>query len=205
MTVRDALQLTALALAMTVTASFRHYPFSAEPQLIVKRAFDIIVSAAMLALLSPLLLLASLAVRLESSGPIFSLCRKSCYNNQIVNVLNFRCRDTFICCSLKRTGLDRLPMLINVLRGDMSIVGPRCHINRPSILLYDQLSPVLRNSPLRPGLFNFEDANGRVDTEVRSFQADLFYISNWSLLLDAKILFRNFSSKVSYIQNQMHH
>jgi lipopolysaccharide/colanic/teichoic acid biosynthesis glycosyltransferase len=205
MTVRDALQLTALALAMKVTASFRHHPFSAAPQLIVKRAFDIIISAAMLALLSPLLLLASLAVRLESRDPIFSLCRKSSYNNQIVNVLNFRCRDTVIGYSLKRSGLDRLPMLINVLRGDMSIVGPRCHINRPSISLYDQPPPAMRNGPLRPGLFNFEDANGRVDTEVRSFEADLFYIANWSLLLDAKILFRTFSSKVSYIQNQMHH
>src|ERR1700680_4099062 len=115
MTGRDALQLSALALAMTVTASFRHHPFSAEPQLIAKRAFDIIVSAAILALLSPLLLLASLAVRLESRGPIFSLWRKSCYNNQIVNVLNFRCCNTVIGCSLKRCGLDRLPMLINVL------------------------------------------------------------------------------------------
>jgi Bacterial sugar transferase len=74
-------------------------------------------------------------------------------------------------------------MLINVLRGDMSIVGPRCHVNRPSTPLYDQLSLALRNSPLRPGIFNFKDAYGRVDTEVRNMEADLFYISNWSLPL----------------------
>ena len=96
-------------------------------------------------------------------------------------------------------------MLINVLRGDMSIVGPRCHIARPSIPLSDQLMLALRDSPLRPGLVNFEDAYRRANSEVRQIEADLFYVSNWSLLLDAKILFRNFFSKVSYFRDHLHH
>ena len=176
-----------------------------SPQLIAKRAFDVIASAAMLVILSPSFLVASLAVTLDSRGPIFSVSRKYCYNDQTIHVLNFRCRETFVGSSLTRSGLDRLPMLINVLRGDMSIVGPRCHIARPSIPLSDQLMLALRDSPLRPGLVNFEDAYRRADLEVRQIEADLFYVSNWSLLLDAKILFRNFFSKVSYFRDHLHH
>jgi lipopolysaccharide/colanic/teichoic acid biosynthesis glycosyltransferase len=96
-------------------------------------------------------------------------------------------------------------MLINVLRGDMSIAGPRCHIARPSIPLSDQLMLALRDSPLRPGLVNFEDAYHRANSEVRQIEADLFYVSKWSLLLDAKILFRIFFSKVSYFRDHLHH
>jgi lipopolysaccharide/colanic/teichoic acid biosynthesis glycosyltransferase len=174
-------------------------------QLVAKRVFDVIASAAMLALLSPAFLLALLAVRLESRGSIFSAGRQYCYNNQTIDVLTFRCRRTFIGSALTRSGLDRLPMLINVLRGDMSIVGPRSYAGRSPVLLSAQLSLALRNSPLRPGLFNFEEVSGRVDSRARQTEADLFYISNWSLLLDAKILFRNLLSRASYIQNHLHH
>jgi lipopolysaccharide/colanic/teichoic acid biosynthesis glycosyltransferase len=173
-------------------------------QLVAKRVFDVIASAAMLALLSPLFLLSLLAVRLESRGPIFFISRQYCYNNQTIDVLTFRCRRTFIGSSLARSGLDRLPMLINVLRGDMSIVGLRCYVGRPSIQLSGQLSLALRNSPLRPGLLHFEDIYGRVDSKARQIEADLFYVSNWSLLLDAKILLRNLFSKAPYIQNHLH-
>jgi lipopolysaccharide/colanic/teichoic acid biosynthesis glycosyltransferase len=92
-----------------------------SPQLIAKRSFDVSASAAMLVILSPLFLVASLAVTLDSRGPIFSVSRKYCYKDQTIHVLNFRCRETFVGSSLTRSGLDRLPMLINVLRGDMSI------------------------------------------------------------------------------------
>jgi lipopolysaccharide/colanic/teichoic acid biosynthesis glycosyltransferase len=179
--------------------------FSAVLQLVAKRVFDVIASVAVLALLSPLFLLSVLAVRLDSRGPIFSVSRQYCYNNQTIDVLTFRCRGTFIGRSLMLSGLDRLPMLINVLRGDMSIVGPRCYVGRPSIPLSGQLSLALRNSPLRPGLLNFEDVYGHVEPKARQIEADLFYISNWSLLLDAKILFRNFFCKVPYIRNHLNH
>ena len=134
-----------------------------SPQLIAKRVFDIIVSTAIMAVLLPLFLLVALAVRLDSRGPIFSISRKYCYNNQTVHVLSFRCSETFIGSSLVRSGLDRLPMLINVLRGEMSIVGLRCYIGPPSIPVSDQLSLALRNTAFRPGLVNFEDQHGHAD------------------------------------------
>jgi lipopolysaccharide/colanic/teichoic acid biosynthesis glycosyltransferase len=181
------------------------YPFGAVLQLVAKRVFDVIASAAMLALLSPLFLLSLLAVRLDSRGPIFSVGRQYCYNNQTIDVLTFWCRPSFIGRSLALSGLDKLPMLINVLRGDMSIVGLRPYSGRPSIPLSARQSLALRNSPLRPGLLSFEDVSGRVDSKARQIEADLFYISNWSLLLDAKILFRNLFSRAPYIQNHLHH
>jgi lipopolysaccharide/colanic/teichoic acid biosynthesis glycosyltransferase len=176
-----------------------------SPQLIAKRVFDIIFSAVILAVLLPLLLLVALAVRLDSRGPIFSVNRLYCYSNQTIDVLCFRCGETFIGGSLARSGLDRLPMLINVLRGQMSIVGPRSHSALPSISRSDRLSLVLRDSPLRPGLVNFEGQHERTDSELRQIEADLFYISNWSLLLDAKVLILKVFSKASYIQNYLHH
>jgi lipopolysaccharide/colanic/teichoic acid biosynthesis glycosyltransferase len=173
-------------------------------QLVAKRVFDVIASAAMLALLSPLFLLSALAIKLDSRGSIFSTGRQCCYNNQTIDVLTFRCKRTFIGSALRRSRLDRLPMLINVLRGDMSIVGPRSYAGRSPIPLSAQLSLALRSSPLRPGLFNFEDVYGRVDSRARQIEADLFYISNWSLLFDAKILFRNLFSRALYIRNHLH-
>jgi lipopolysaccharide/colanic/teichoic acid biosynthesis glycosyltransferase len=188
-------------LVMTLSGPTRS---ARSPQLIAKRVFDIFGSIAMLAGLLPLFLLVALAVRLDSRGPIFAVSRKYCYNNQTVHVLSFRCSETFIGRSLVRSGLDRLPMLINVLRGEMSTVGPHYHIGPPSVLS-DRLSLALRNSAFRPGLVNFEGEQGRADSELRLIEADLFYVLNWSLLLDAKILFQKFFSKASYVQNYLHH
>jgi polysaccharide biosynthesis protein PslA len=96
-------------------------------------------------------------------------------------------------------------MLINVLRGEMSIVGPRCHLVPPSGPLSDQVSLALRDTHLRPGLVNLEDQNGHAGSEPREIEADLFYISNWSCLLDAKILFLKFMSKASYAEKYSRH
>ena len=175
-----------------------------SPQLIAKRVFDIIFAVAVLAVLSPLFLLVALAVKLDGRGPIFAVTRQYCYNDQTIHVLSFRCGETFIGSSLIRSGLERLPMLINVLRGEMSIVGLRCHLNPPVIPPSVQLSLALRNSPLRPGLVNFDYQHQPSDLELRKIEADLFYISNWSMLLDAKILILKCFTKASYVQNYLH-
>jgi lipopolysaccharide/colanic/teichoic acid biosynthesis glycosyltransferase len=173
-------------------------------QLIAKRTFDIIASALVMVVLSPLLALIALAIKLESRGPVISVTRQYCYNNWIISVLRFRCTRlrsvTFVGNSLRRTGLDKLPMLINVLRGDMSIVGPRCHSALPSVFIAEQLLAVLRGSSFKPGLISFEGPHDRANSELRNIEADLFYISNWSLRLDARIILLVLFSATSYVQ-----
>jgi polysaccharide biosynthesis protein PslA len=176
--------------------------FARYLQLIVKRVFDIAASTIGLVLFSPLLLLASLAIKLESQGPIFSVKHVYCYNNQHVRALRFRTRShgdvTIGGRFLIRTGLDQLPMLINVLRGEMSIVGPHAYVLPPP-QLNDQIAPASLKGPLRPGLVSFEGSHA--GGELSREDADLSYISNWSLLLDAKILFQQVISKHMYFQN----
>ena len=179
---------------------FIHDTRSHSFQHIAKRVFDIIVSAMGLAILSPLFLLTLMVIKFESRGPIFFIRFEYCYNHQRIRTIRFNGGSFYLTRVghfLVRSGLDRLPMLINVLRGDMSIVGPRCHVVLPSTPLSKQLALALDDCPLGPGLIVFED---QAPTELRETEADLFYISNWSLLLDVEILFGSIFSKASYVQ-----
>ena len=100
-------------------------------QLGIKRALDVVVSASILVALSPLFLLTALAIKLETNGPIFSVTHENCYNHRSIQILRFRTAEHrgLVGRSLTRSGLDQLPMLFNVLRGDLSIVGPHCQID----------------------------------------------------------------------------
>ena len=181
-------------------------------QLFVKRVFDIIVAATGLIVLSPLLLLVSLAIKLDSSGPIFVRHIQYWYNGRRVHIINFRCRvvrsedadvTTIIGRILSRSGIDRLPMLINVLRGEMSIVGPCSYVARSSILLAGILPDALQRCKLRPGLlcrakFNFPRSPDAASYIRQQIEDDLFYATNWSLFLDVNIILRILTSKASY-------
>ena len=173
-------------------------------QLIVKRAFDIAASAIALLVLAPLFLLTALGIAFESHGRIFSVKHVYCYNNQHVPVLTFRCRnhrtETITGRFLLRIGLDRLPMLVNVLRGDMSIVGLHFYVLPPP-QLDDQLARAFLNGPFRPGLLSLESLHDRAEGELSRRNADLFYLLNWSLLLDAKILLQHFFSGLTYLRD----
>ena len=166
-------------------------------KLLVKRVIDIVASGLGLLLLSPLFLLTSLAILIESRGPVFVVTYMYYYNNRQIRTLRFRCQnhltETLVGSFLIRRGLDRLPMLVNVLRGEMSIVGPHCHSTFPVVPLSDEQLLVLSSSPFRPGLVSFEIPQ-RVGSQI---DADLFYVANRSLLLDAKILLMNLSSKLT--------
>jgi lipopolysaccharide/colanic/teichoic acid biosynthesis glycosyltransferase len=91
-------------------------------------------------------------------------------------------------------------MLINVLRGEMSIVGPRCHTALPSLLLSEHGLLLLKNSPLKPGLFNPRESSDEYngDSDQRQIESDISYIMNWSLFLDAKIFIEAIFSARSY-------
>ena len=168
----------------------------------MKRVFDVAISTIALLLLSPLFLLVLLAIRLGTGGPIFSIERAYRCNNQPISVLRFRignhCSVNAFEPFLTRSGLDQLPMLISVLRGEMSIVGPHRYV-LPPLRIYDRGSPAFLNAPFLPGLVSFElplPAGG----EGTDMDADMFYVSNWSLHLDAQVLFRHLFSKEAYIR-----
>ena len=182
--------------------------FARYLQLIVKRVFDIAASTIGLVLFSPLLLPASLAIKLESQGPIFSVKHVYCHNNQHVRVLRFRTRShgdvTIGGRFLIRTGLDQLPMLINVLRGEMSIVGPRPHPIALNAMFQQRIAPFSRRHNVKPGLTGWAQVNGlRGETDTiekmqRRIDYDLYYIDNWSFMLDLKIIVLTLFSKSAY-------
>jgi lipopolysaccharide/colanic/teichoic acid biosynthesis glycosyltransferase len=173
--------------------------------LVVKRLFDIAISAVALIVVSPLLLLVSLAIKIESRGPVFVKTIEHCFCDQSVCVLKFRSGSslhfpTRVGRFLIRNGMDRLPMLINVLCGEMSIVGRRCHAGPHSASSSDRRLLPLKNSPLKPGLFSLDQSSRKFNDESdeREIEDDIFYVTRWSLVLDARIFFKAILSAQSY-------
>ncbi|MGE0224536.1 MAG: undecaprenyl-phosphate glucose phosphotransferase [Acetobacteraceae bacterium] len=182
----------------------------------VKRAEDLFLGSLLLLAASPALFGVALAVKLTSPGPVFFRQRRLGFNNQVINVLKFRtmhthlsdadaCRQTqrgdkrltSIGGFLRRTSLDELPQLLNVVRGDMSLVGPRPHALQTTAggLPLDVAVPEYSSRHrVKPGITGWAQVNGyrgaleTVEQAVHRVRHDLHYIENWSLLLDIKIL-----------------
>ena len=184
----------------------------------IKRLTDIVVALAMLVFLGPLMLLVALAVKLETPGPVFFRQVRRGYNNRRFDALKFRSlrhemadpladrlvtrndpRVTRVGAFLRRSSIDELPQLINVLMGDMSLVGPRPHpLNakaggRPYEEVVERFQ---RRYRVRPGITGWAQVNGlRGNTETedhlqRRVDFDLDYIRRWSLWLDLWILLK---------------
>ncbi|RDJ24089.1 undecaprenyl-phosphate glucose phosphotransferase [Bosea caraganae] len=180
----------------------------------VKRALDITGALIALACLWPVLAMVALAIKLDSRGPVIFAQDRTGSNGRIFRIFKFRSmrtldngpvvrqarrgdpRITAVGRWIRSTSLDELPQFINVLKGDMSLVGPR-----PHVLAHDsQYSALIADYALRhhakPGITGFAQVSGlRGETETpelmaRRVEADLWYIANWSLWLDIKILFR---------------
>jgi Undecaprenyl-phosphate glucose phosphotransferase len=176
---------------------------------IVKRAMDIVLSLSALVLLSPLLVVLALLVKLTSSGPVFYRQERCGLNGQPFKMLKFRSmrmdaegqtgavwarkddpRRTPLGAFLRSTSLDELPQLINVLKGDMSLVGPRPE--RP--IFIQQFSKTIPNYMARhcvkSGITGWAQVHGwRGNTSLRKrVQYDLYYITHWTPLLDLRIL-----------------
>ena len=181
-----------------------------------KRAFDIWVSATALTALLPIFIIIICAIRLESNGsPFFSQIRWG-RNNSKIRVFKFRsmradmcdptgvtqtvagdARVTRVGAFLRRTNLDELPQLWNVLIGDMSLVGPRCHAigMLAGGIVYEELVPQYHERHLmRPGLTGLAQMRGLrgpTDRPARArarVAADLYYIKNFSFFLDMRII-----------------
>jgi Undecaprenyl-phosphate glucose phosphotransferase len=185
---------------------------------LVKSAEDKIVAALLLTLLSPLMLLIALAVKLESKGPVFFKQKRYGFNNELIEVYKFRSmydetrdpdasklvtkndpRVTRVGRFIRRASLDELPQLINVLRGDLSLVGPRPHPTRAKAgdqLYNDVVDGYFARHRVKPGITGWAQINGwRGETDTaeklqRRVEHDLYYIENWSLFFDLSILLR---------------
>jgi Undecaprenyl-phosphate glucose phosphotransferase len=181
-------------------------------KLTVKRLMDITVSAVGLVLLSPFLLFVALLIKLESKGPVFYSQVRVGLDGKPFPILKFRSmradaekhgagwtteddpRRTRLGALLRKTSIDELPQLINVLLGDMSVVGPRPE--RPMYVeQFKQVVPrYMERHKEKAGMTGWAQVNGlRGDTSiVERTKYDLYYVENWSLLFDLKIILRTF-------------
>ncbi len=176
----------------------------------VKRAFDLVVATAALIVFSPVMLLVALAIRLEDRGPIFYRQMRMGLDGKPFEIVKFRSmrvgaeaqtgavwaekddpRRTRVGRFIRAWSLDELPQLFNVLVGDMSVIGPRPE--RPEFVeqFRAEFPHYMLRHKVRAGMTGWAQVHGwRGNTSIRMrIEHDLYYIENWSLLLDLKILF----------------
>lgn len=192
-------------------------------QLFTKRFMDILLSLLVLAFLAPLMLIIAVIVKINSSGPVFFKQEREGFMGKTFSILKFRTmymhdcdpsgvkqtmeadsRVTTIGNFLRRTSLDELPQLFNVVKGDMSIVGPRPHVKgqQAAGLPYRDLVPYYEmRHAMRPGLTGWAQANGyrgptidRKRSKAR-IDHDIAYVQNFSLWLDIVIIFRTLKAE----------
>ncbi len=201
----------------------RHALFVDRPRFsaangLAKRAFDIVVSAVALVLISPIMLLTALAITIEDRGPVFYISERVGYHGQSFRIFKFRSmhtdaderlqklrdevgaeglfkmkddpRITKVGKFIRKTSIDELPQFINSLLGTMSVVGPRPHLSHE----VDAFSSDMRmRMEVRPGITGLWQVSGRSDlTLQQAEQLDLYYVDNWSLSLDVKTVARTF-------------
>lgn len=175
---------------------------------ILKRAFDIVVSGIGIIVLSPLLIILAIGVKLSSPGPVFFKQERVGYNREKFQMLKFRSmvvndasetawskkgddRRTKFGAIIRKTSLDELPQLFNVLVGDMSLVGPRPELPFFVEKFREEIPLYMVKHQVKPGMTGWAQVNGyRGDTSIKKrIELDLWYIDNWSPLLDIRILF----------------
>lgn len=191
--------------------------------LLAKTVEDYILGSLLLLLAAPLMLAIAIAIKCDSAGPIFFRQKRYGFNNRMINIYKFRSmrhtkeseaasaaeeelaqatqndpRVTRVGRFLRRTSLDELPQLINVLQRRMSLIGPRPH----AVIHNEQYAAIIDNylsrHRMKPGITGWAQVNGfRGETDTyekmqRRVQYDLYYVDNWSLFFDLKILFLTF-------------
>jgi len=185
---------------------------------VTKAILDYIGSIVALVVLSPILLLTALAIKLDSSGPVLFRQRRHGFNHEVIDVLKFRTmsvmengpeftqatrndhRVTRVGKFLRCTSIDELPQFWNVLRGEMSIVGPRPHAIAHNEQFFSVFHDYAKRHKVKPGITGWAQINGcrgETDTEDKMrarVNYDLDYIKNWTIWLDLKI-----TAKTAYI------
>lgn len=190
--------------------NIRYVPLTNTLNAAVKRLMDIVGSALGLVILSPLLFILAILVRISSKGPVIFKQERVGLHNKPFQMYKFRSmevqtedrekegwtvkndpRVTRIGKVMRKTSMDELPQLWNILKGDMSIVGPRPE--RPQFVerFREEIPRYMIKHQVRPGLTGWAQVNGyRGDTSIRRrIECDLYYIENWSMAFDIKIIF----------------
>ena len=190
--------------------------------LLLKRMFDIVVSTVLLILVSPILVILSVMIVADSKGGVFYRQERVTQYGRVFRIFKFRTmvanadkigtqvtvqndnRITKVGEKLRKYRLDELPQLFNILMGDMSLVGPRPE--RPFFVekFREEIPRYMVKHQVRPGLTGWAQVNGyRGDTSIKKrIEYDLYYIENWSLGFDFKIMFltifKGFINKNAY-------
>ncbi len=188
-----------------------------------KRLFDLVLASLGLIILAPLFLMVAVAIKLDSPGPIIFRQHRYGFNQQPFRIFKFRsmttCEDgskliaitsrndarvTRVGALLRRHNIDELPQLLNVIRGEMSLVGPR-----PMAVVHDQMfEPTIalytRRHNVKPGITGWAQINGCrggvSEEKIRArVEYDLYYIDHWSLWFDIEILWLTIASKQGYL------
>lgn len=201
----------------------RHVPLTNSFNATIKRIVDIFGSLAGLCVASPIMLAVSIAVKLSSPGPVIFCQERVGLHNRPFKMYKFRSmgvqapsreakewttpgdpRVTTIGKIIRKTSIDELPQLFNILKGDMSLVGPRPE--RPFFVekFKEEIPRYMVKHQVRPGLTGWAQVNGyRGDTSItKRIECDLYYIENWTLGFDFKIMFltifKGFINKNAY-------
>lgn len=188
----------------------------------LKRAFDLAAASLGLLALTPLFALVALAIKLDSPGPIFFLQRRYGFNQEPFRIWKFRSmttmedgravaqaqrddpRVTRVGRFMRRTNIDELPQLVNVLTGSMSLVGPRPHAMAHDQKFEQTIAYYARRHNVKPGITGWAQVSGcrgETDTEDKMRKRvdhDLHYIDNWSFVFDLKILWLTLFSRKAY-------
>jgi lipopolysaccharide/colanic/teichoic acid biosynthesis glycosyltransferase len=211
------LRLPEVANSNIFTESSSYVNYERRLQFFFKRMFDIAVSAVTLTVLAPIFLLIAILIKVESRGHVFFRQKRWGQECSTIEIYKFRSMRSDLCDIsgtaqtvandprvtrigrfLRKTNLDELPQLINVLKGDMSLIGPRCHAvgMMAAGQLYEDLVPHYhQRHTMKPGITGLAQARGLRGPTDRASKArarvasDIYYIENFSLVLDLLILF----------------
>jgi len=200
--------------------SFRNIPIQDSINQVIKRGFDIIFSSIVIIfLLSWLTPIIAILIKLESKGPIFFKQSRNGFNYKEFDCYKFRSmtpnkdahlyqatrgdqRITKVGRLIRKTSIDELPQFFNVLFGDMSVVGPRPHMVSHTNMYAKRIDKFMVRHFVKPGITGLAQVSGfrgEVETDkdiIGRVKFDIFYIENWSLLLDLKIITQTFANAV---------
>src|SRR5215470_1845654 len=203
----------------SVGIEFQRAPLSLSER-IAKRALDLTVALVGIVLLTPMFLIIALAIKLDSPGPALFMQTRHGFNSKKFRIFKFRtmtalddgatikqavqgdARVTNIGTWLRKTSIDELPQLFNVLRGEMSIVGPRPHAAAHDHYYEELIGHYAFRHHMKPGITGWAQVNGfRGETPTLELMKarvhyDVWYVDNWSVLLDLKIILRTISELV---------